>query len=350
MLAFWGSRRVTIVAFGVAIGSNALLFWVRAVEIIGLFTFVSGFATSILVTAVLTLIRAQVPASFRGRALAGVGGALRFGMLLGPAAGGMIAEQFGVPMVFLLRATLLLAGAISFAAGTLGTVTPYRNDHSIHTPKEAETAEDRLGARVLAPLKPVIRGLQGRWYAVGTVGFGILILSILRSSREVILPLWGAHLELSVAEIGLAMSLGAGFDLLLFIPAGVISDKWGRKVSAALCLALFSLGLLLLLPSRSFLLFVLAGALIGIGNGFGAGINMTTGADLAPSVAVSQFLGLWRLYGDLGSALGPVLVGTLSAAITLGPTVAVTALLGGLGLAVVLFLAPETKSLPGGGR
>ncbi len=129
------------------------------------------------------------------------------------------------------------------------------------------------------------------------------------------------------------------------MPAGIISDRRGRRTSLGLCLTLFSAGLLLLLPAKSFALFVAAGILVGLGNGFGAGINMTTGTDLAPPEAVSEFLGIWRLYGDLGNAAGPILVGALTAAISLGPAVALTAAIGGLGLLVTVLLAPETKDL-----
>lgn len=350
MLAAWGLRRVTLIAFGVAIGSNLLLFHIRSVGLIAFFTFLSGFATSILVTAVVTVIRRRAPAEYRGRAMAGVGGSLRFGMFLGPAVGGVLAQRLGVPWVFILRAVVLTAGMLAYAAGSrdfgsLGLQPKTEGPTPETAPAAGRSGRRRWITALLLPLAPVFRGLRGRWYAVATVGFGILILSILRSSREVILPLWGTHIDLSVAEIGLAMSLGAVFDLLLFVPAGIISDRWGRKTSLALCLSLFSLGLLSLLPSRGFLLFVLAGALIGIGNGLGSGINMTTAADLAPENAVSEFLGLWRLYGDLGNAAGPALVGALSAAIALGPTVAVTALLGVLGLGVTALFAPETKAL-----
>lgn len=361
MLAAWGERRITIISYMVAIGANLMLYWSRDVTVIGLFTFTSGFATSILLTTVMTLVRRTVPSDSRGRALSGVGGALRVGMLLGPVAGGFLAQHLGVPPVFLLRTALLSAGMISFAMG-------HPKESGITDPTEEGTSEEALagivedssssaipasaapppsgkGRGLLGAFSPVIHGLQGRWYAVGTVGFVILALSILRTSREVIIPLWGESLNLPVSRIGIAMSLGAAFDLLLFLPAGIISDRKGRRASLTLCLTLFSLGLLLMLPAKGFALFLAAGILVGIGNGFGAGINMTTGTDLAPRNAVSEFLGIWRLYGDLGSAAGPIIVGALTAAIALGPAVAVTAAIGGMGAAVTILAAPETKDL-----
>jgi len=59
-------------------------------------------------------------------------------------------------------------------------------------------------------------------------------------------------------------------------------------------------------------------ALIACGNGLGSGIVMTLGADAAPVEGRSQFLGAWRLCGDIGNTGGPLLVGALAAVAPLG--------------------------------
>lgn len=53
---------------------------------------------------------------------------------------------------------------------------------------------------------------------------------------------------------------------------------------------------------------MLAAIIIGLGNGWGSGLLMTLGADIAPPQARSVFLGLWMLLTDIGSLAGPVLV------------------------------------------
>lgn len=345
ILAAWGLRRVTIVSYIIAITANIALFGSRTLSTITALTFLSGFSTSILLTTVMAMIRSNVGAHFRGRALAGIGGAVRIGMLIGPIIGGGVAEQFGVPMIFVLRAIGLSAGLVSFTFGTLGGTQLASPAISNTAPARDVRPSRALRDSPLARLHRVIADLEGRWYAVLTVGTSILILSVLRSSREIILPLWGRAFDLSPAAIGLAMSIGAGFDLLLFLPAGYISDLWGRRASAGLCLGVFSAGLIALLAAQDFFPFILAASLIGIGNGIGAGINMTTGADLAPDTSVAEFLGLWRLYSDLGNAMGPIAVGALAAALTLTPAVAITAGIGCLGLANVVFFCPETRDV-----
>jgi len=331
LLARLGIRPVVVASYVLSIVSNVALYVLRDIPSIAAVVFVSGFFTSILITAIMARVRTTVPAGMRGRALSGVGGSLRVGMLFGPVIGGVLAERFGVPVIFLVRAVAFAAGLTSYLAGATDTARAASRDPA---PFGLRDTLGRLRA-----------GLAGRWYAIATVGFAILILSILRSAREVIIPLWGEQLDLAPARIGFAMSIGAAFDLLLFFPSGIISDRFGRKTAVTVCLVGFSAGLLLILPARGAALYILAAAVVGVGNGFGAGINMTTGTDLAPSGAVAEFLGLWRLYGDLGAAAGPAIVGSITAVLALGPAVAITAGIGLLGALVMATIAPETRDI-----
>lgn len=328
IMARFGLRRVVIVSYVVSILLNLALAFTASVVTIIVLLFASGLFSSVLVTGIMTLIRITIDADLRGRALALAGGALRVGMLLGPPLGGLIADRLGMAQVFALRGIVLALGLVSFAA----TVPAH----------EQLTAQRRP---LVASLQALRHGLHDRMKALLTIGFAILVLSLLRTAREIVLPLWGDRIGLGATGIGLAIGVGAAFDLASFVPAGVIADRYGRKVSSSLCIGLFSLGLLLLLPADGVWGFVVAGAVVGLGNGFGAGINMTTGTDLAPNGAVAEFIGLWRLYGDLGGALGPLAVGALAAGLSLPLAVLAVGLIGWSGFAVMAFWAPESRDI-----
>jgi MFS family permease len=325
----WDLRIVTIIFFSVAIVVNGLLAIVTEPLVIAVLIFLSGFFTSILITTAMTLLRAIVPPHLRGRAMAGVGGSMRAGTFFGPAVGGVLADQLGMPIVFWFRVLVLALGVVSFVYGTkyvkqqavLSTV-PFKESFSI-----------------------VIGSFRERRRAIVTVGFGILVLSILRSSRDIILPLWGTQLLLSPALIGMAMSIGGLVDTLLFLPAGYISDLYGRKIALGLSLSVLSVGIAAVVSSSTIGLFFLISGLIGLGNGIGAGVFMTTGTDLAPDGAASTFLGFWRFYGDLGNAFGPMLVGVLAAALAIGPAILLTGTIGLAGAATVVLFAPETRDI-----
>lgn len=180
---------------------------------------------------------------------------------------------------------------------------------------------------------------------MATVGLSILVLQLMRSARTIFLPLWGDVLQLNAATIGAVISAGAAMELMIFVPAGIMMDRVGRKLTASVCIGVFALGVAFI-PFTGGLAGLLAASLvIGLGNGFGAGINMTFGTDLAPAGAVSTFLGAWRLFGDVGQAAGPAVVGAMAAAVGLAGSLFVTAGIGAVGLLMIAVLAPETLGM-----
>ncbi len=76
---------------------------------------------------------------------------------------------------------------------------------------------------------------------------------------------------------------------------------------------------------------MLAGAIIGIGNGLSSGTMLTFGSDLAPADATGPFLAGLAALQDGGRVVGPLLVGIVGAGAGLGAA--------SLALAVVLVAA-----------
>jgi hypothetical protein len=68
---------------------------------------------------------------------------------------------------------------------------------------------------------------------------------------------------------------------------------------------------------------------MGIGNGLGAGIVLTMGADASPREGRQAFLGVWRLVSDLGNASGPLAVSAVAALTSLAVA---SVAMGGVGL------------------
>jgi MFS family permease len=175
-----------------------------------------------------------------------------------------------------------------------------------------------------------------------TWGLAVITLQIIRGSRQVLIPLWGDHVGLDVATIGLVVGLSSGIDMLLFYPVGVMMDRWGRKWVATSSLVVLAVGLALLPLSHTLETLLLVGVLTGIGNGLGTGIVMTLGADLSPMIGRGEFLGVWRLVGDVGTAGGPLVIGAIAQAITLGAAALVAAGVGVVGAIFLAAVAAET--------
>jgi MFS family permease len=105
-------------------------------------------------------------------------------------------------------------------------------------------------------------------------------------------------------------------------------DTRGRMVVAVPVVLSMAIACLLLPLTGSAMTVALVMALIAAGNGLGSGIVMTLGADAAPAEGRSQFLGAWRLCGDIGNTGGPLVVGAVAAVAPLATACLVVGLLG----------------------
>jgi MFS family permease len=263
----------------------------------------------------------------RGRAIAVLGGIMRVGALIGPLLGGLLTEHFGFRVALFVSAGLT-ALALTFVAGGAGAFE--------HQQRRGGAVGPRAGARIR-------RILADQGSMMARAGFASVTLQLMRSARAILMPLMGHSLGLDVIAITAVVTLAALADLVLFLPAGMVMDRYGRKWSAIPCMLGLASTLALLPFADSFSTLVAIAMLMGLVNGMGSGVVLTLGADLAPTGDRATFLGLWRLLGDCGRTGAPLLVGVLVAQV--GSLAAAAWLIGGVGLAgaaVWGLLVPET--------
>ncbi|HUX21955.1 MAG TPA: MFS transporter [Spirochaetia bacterium] len=288
--------------------------------------FLGGFQSSWMMSR-LNYVRQAVGVHQRGRALSFIGGTFRVGSFVGPIVGGFVGRYLGLSDVFLVQ------GAVGLAALVLILTT--RGHFRPEEPHNTETSMlRRIGAVASAQRRPLMTG-----------GLVVLALMVLRSSRQILIPLWGSSIGLDVGSVGLVLGLSSGIDMLMFYPAGLIMDRLGRKWAMIPCLVILSLSFALLPLAVSFTSLLVVTLIAGLGNGFGSGIVMTLGADFAPDGATGEFLGLWRLVGDVGTAAGPAAVGAIGEALSLGAAPLFVALVGVLGAIVMYFFTSETRRI-----
>ncbi len=258
-----------------------------------------------------------------GRAIAVMAGLQRVGIFLGPALGGLLAAATSYPVTF-------LAGA-AVAAAASAVVWVFCQD----------TSHDAAGESL--SLAPVFRLARRHARIFLTAGGAALTLQLMRATRQLLVPLFGIAIGLDEASIGLIYSLSAGIDMCLFYPVGRLVDRRGRKWSAVPSLGLFALSLLALPFVTGFGTLLAVACLLGLANGLGTGIVMIIGADLSRrSEDRSQFLGVWRLIGDIGMSGAPLLTAVLVGVASLGAASFVAAGLGLVGAVVMLTAVPET--------
>ena len=296
----------------------------RSVPLLAVLMVVTGASQALFFISRLDHVREIIPPARRGVALALVGGVNRLGMFMGPVVGGFLGQNFGLAMPFYGKAVCYAAAlvAIVLTLGPDGHVIPEPTGHGV--------------------LRSVWRTMVDHRRSYMTAGMTVVALSLIRAGRGFLFPLWGRQIGLDVAAIGLIMGVSGAADMLLFYPAGLIMDRAGRKWAAVPCLILLSLALALVPLTRGFAGLMLVGILAGIGNGLGSGINMTLSTDLAPRKGSGEFLGIWRLIGDTGTASGPILIGAIAQAVALGPAAVAVAGIGLIGAVLVMMLVPET--------
>lgn len=257
----------------------------------------------------------------RGRVISVLAGLERAGAMIGPVSAGVGVEMFGYGPVF------IVLGIVSLSSCALVSVLTTRT--KLRTVSHVPVGALQIASKHASTLS--------------RCGSVMICLSLLRNSRQLIIPVWGTAIGLGPAEIGLVSSLTATVDLMMFIPAGLILDHLGRRAALIPAMTIMSVALTLLPWTESFTSFLLVSLLGGLGNGFGTGIFMTIGGDLAPRYGRSQFLGIWRLIGDSGGAAGPSVLGTLAQSFTMVIACGVTGTIGLLGALAAFLIIPETR-------
>lgn len=323
--ARFGERSAIIVA--ALWGAAGLLACVLAP---GLWLFAAGVFMVGMSSAVFNLARQSylteaVPPAFRARALSTLGGVMRIGIFLGPFIGAGVMHFAGLPGAYWVGVAVLLV------AGGVALTLP---DLPAHGLKAA-------GAPQAPPTLRSITRSHSRVFL--TVGLGVLLVSAVRASRQVVIPLWADHLGLNPASTSIIYGLSGAIDMLVFYPAGKVMDRRGRSWVTIPSMVLMGTALLLMPFTVGPVSLLLASLLIGFGNGIGSGMVMTLGADYSPAHGRPQFLGVWRFLSDIGSSGGPAILSGVTAAVSLTAGILATALLGFGAAAALGYWVPRTR-------
>ncbi|MEL6894293.1 MAG: MFS transporter, partial [Actinomycetota bacterium] len=342
MVARVGERRVLVAAIvTMALSSLALGLTETAVLLVAL-RLGWGAASIALRLSRQTYITRRVPASFRGRAMASIGGSFRIGLLVGPALGGVLADRIG------FSSTFVVAGAItatSLGPPLLRSADPPITEQTARAEQAERIATNESDTGRPLPISAILRRHRRLLLAVGIVP---MLTMTVRDGRFVVLPLIGDDLGLTPSVVGIIVSIGTAADLLLFPVAGYVMDRFGRLAALLPFYALIALGLALLAAAGSTTEVIVAGTVIGVGNGLGSGALLTLGSDLAPRAQPGPFLAAFGTLQDVGKVVGPLVVGIAGDAVSLAFAAGLLAALAagtGVWLAVVV---GETSD--GGGR
>ncbi|HVR53360.1 MAG TPA: MFS transporter [Pseudorhodoferax sp.] len=305
----WGERWA-IVAAGLWSGLGmALCVWTSHLGLFATGCLMVGMSQAVYNLARQSYMTEAVPIAYRARALSTLGGVMRIGMFIGPFLGAAAVHAFGLSAAFGVG----IAGVLCAAA--IGARVP-----DLEPPPLPPGQQPPASTTILSTLRDHRRVFL-------TLGFGVMLVSAVRASRQVVIPLWAEHLALAPAVASLVYGLAGGIDMLVFYPAGKLMDHKGRRWVAVPSMLIMGTALLLMPLSSGFNTLLLAALAIGFGNGIGSGMIMTLGADHSPRHGRPHFLGVWRLMSDIGASCGPVLLSLLAGSLSLAAGIAATGLI-----------------------
>lgn len=326
----FGNKQVMAMGMLVKTISILLLFVAQTVWVVLLLRLVAGFGRSMYTVSAHVYVTDQVALGQRGKAISMFGGTHRLGGFIGPAIGGIVAGLLGLRAAF-------IGAALATAIGLILVVLFTRK--SDHRAVRARVS-DRHSLHLLLVLKKNYRVLA-------SAGMAQVFGQMVRAGRTVVIPLFAADvLGLGVDQIGLIVSISVAVDFSLFVVAGWLMDRFGRKFAIVPCFGIQALGMALVPFAATGAGLLFAAVLIGFGNGLGAGSMMTLGSDLSPERSRGEFLGLWRLIGDLGHTGAPLVVGVVADILVLSSAIFLIAGSGLAAASIFLLMVPETLKRP----
>jgi MFS family permease len=238
--------------------------------------------------------------SNRGKLLALRQMSTRMGFVAGPLIGGIVAVTLGLQAVFLVNG----ASKVVIVLVVLFMVKETRPKRVSADPDARAPQKGEGRAAVFA----VMRTRSFLALAVTLFGFSMAQTAVLQA----LLPIY-ASTELGVDEgsVGALVSVAAVVAFLLAFPNGIVSDRFGRKVSMVPGLLLLSGASTLLTVADTYLLVLVAVAIQGSGEGLTMGAAHTYAMDLAPKDHRGTFLGVTQMFQAAGAFAGPMVIGAL---------------------------------------
>ncbi len=267
-----------------------------------------------------------IPLAKRGRSIAMFGGVNRIGTFAGKFGAIFLGANLRLPF-FLYAGMVVLTLIICFFS------LP-------ETKREPKTQSQEAQQPYLTQLLAVSKR---HFKLLATAGIGQICVQTLRRGCIIIIPLYGKDVVgLTTQNVRFVETISSAVDMSMFPVAGFMMDRFGRRFATVPGIFIFATGMMLMPFTHTFTPLLLAAVLMRFGNGIASGTMMTLGADLAPNEGTGEFLGLWRLTGDFGGSAGPIVVGNIADVLGLGFSGFALGGIGYLGVAIFLWLVPET--------
>lgn len=290
----WG-RKPLVIGGNLLRGVSTLLqFFSRSYYEFLILEFIGAIGVSMFSTGSSIIMADATRPENRGRAMAVRSTAMRMGMIIGPAVGGLISVLGGLRVIFLFNAATKVA--IHFLLFYLVRET---NPETTRRSRQAAGGRSNLDFSMFLR-KPVL--------VIALVTFGMSAMT--SGAFGALFPVHAQeNVGLSAGDIGNMISLAAIVGLIVTFPSGFLMDRFGRKYFLILGLLVLAASAYLLSQITTLQAVIITVMVFGWGQGVTMGGSEVVAIDLAPEDRRGAFLGIWNLFRNVGGIIGPLLVG-----------------------------------------
>jgi len=337
----YGVVRTLSVAFIVTAISSVMLGAVSSFWLLVFWRFWQGVGSALYATPALAAVADLSPQERLARNIALYQGFHHLGNSFGPSLGGFLADHMGYRVPFFLYASLAALGMvlIPLRLGFSPTLhhqlmADKKTLEGINWKKNLEAwfrkGLDRKGKTAKSvssqPLDRVENRQEKTWGTLKMMAHVFMspqflliamvefIIFFARSGGQyTIVPLLGANnLGLKVSQIGFTLTLVAIGHLSTLYLSGWLGDRFGVKKVLVPSLLLASVGFSIFAMSGSYISFLSAGIIIGVGAGLGAPLPLAYAAQIRGEMSYSLIVGPLRFFGDVGLMVGPIILGLIA--------------------------------------
>ncbi|MDD1769268.1 MAG: MFS transporter [Methanomassiliicoccales archaeon] len=277
---------VAIVFFASLVCGFALDYWMLLVGRI-----FEGVGSAMYSTASFTCIGRIAPERKRGKYMSFYLGMFLLGSVSGPAIGGYVGESMGLSAPFFFYAG---TAAFSFFLIQLGI------------------NESTFGGKTTGQHNKVNIGQIGNLLRNFTfVAISVAIFAIFVGRMGItatLVPIFAySNLGTTAATLGIVLTLSALANLVIMVPAGSLTDRYGRKPFMVASVFLAGLSVMLIPFTQDMVGFVIVMIVLGFSFGL-SGPIIAWVTDITSSDQLGTAMGIFRTMSDAGFVVGPIVL------------------------------------------
>jgi DHA1 family multidrug resistance protein-like MFS transporter len=323
-----GRRRMMIMGTVIIIICSILNATAPNFALFLIYRFLEGVGSSMWMTSRTTLLADILKPEERGRVMSYFQAFMLLGSSAGPTVGGFIATGYGLREPFYAYA----------AFGGLSLILTY---FLIHDPEDIIKEHSKETGFSWPLVKRLLSNSSFSMACLATFTIFFMRTGI----RSTIIPLFAdTVLGLDADAIGIVISCATITNLIVTIPVGHAIDYFGRKPIIVLMLTLTAISTLIFPFTYSFYTIALAAVILGIGTGGAGQAPLALATDATINEPHGLSMGLYRLFGDVGFVIGPILMGFIADNTNLSMPFYVTTAIIFVNVILVQLFAKETYS------